>query len=472
MFKFDNNTTVSLNKNDLDRLIMCLSMYLEDNCSAAKIQSFIIDYFGLSFDDAPSTAYIDEVINDDKHDEVIKNTLDELDKKVCPTVTTVCGDELCSPTPHIIYTSTIPHTGYCLNLNIFNDHQRGRGAVWKECYQPLINAGLNPNITLCDQSAGTMSGHNKTFKNAYNFADFFHLRFNFSELVDKAKKDIENLEKTKIKIMEKRQEIECTDDQVCLFNAPDLLIHQTEVQENIKDMHKAHENLKTLYSWFVGYIITLAGDSIPDRLEIYEFIAEEVQNCAILGLESKASNLAETMIRQEEKLLYFLKFLDDKFENIADENKELINKEQLWRINKYLHYNPQNPKAIELALQIIDEVGHDTFDHAVNTIKKIHDTTETCSSYVENNIGRIKPIIKRHKNYTQAHMNKIRLFISCSNLHSSRDYSKRSQTPLQLTLGAEHDKHWIDYLYAKPTIKQQGIRLEKLDDYRKWLNAA
>ena len=99
MFKFDNNTTVSLNKNDLDRLIMCLSMYLEDNCSAAKIQSFIIDYFGLSFDDAPSTAYIDEVINDDKHDEVIKNTLDELDKKVCPTVTTVCGDELCSPTP-------------------------------------------------------------------------------------------------------------------------------------------------------------------------------------------------------------------------------------------------------------------------------------------------------------------------------------------------------------------------------------
>ena len=414
MFKFDNNTTVSLNKNNLDRLIICLAMYLEENCSAAKIQSFIIDYFGFSFDDAPSTIYIENVINDPKHDETVKKTLDELDAKVCPTVKTLCGDELCSPQPHIFYTSTIPHTGYCLNLNVFNDHLRGRSAIWKACYLPLINAGLNPNITLCDQSAGTMSGHNKTFESAYNIADFFHLQFNFSEIVDKAKGDIENLEKTKDQIIKKRKSIDCLDDHVCLFNAPDLLIHQTEVEENIKEMLIKYENLKTLYSWFVGYIITLAGYNVPDRLEIYEFIAEEVQNCAILELKNKASELASTMIRQKEKLLYFLKFLDDKFENIAEENKERINKEQLWKINKYLHYNPKNPKAIDLALQIIKEIGHDTFDFAVNIIKYIHDTTETCSSYVENNIGRIKKIIKRHKNYTQEHMNKIRFFISCS----------------------------------------------------------
>jgi hypothetical protein len=69
-------------------------------------------------------------------------------------------------------------------------------------------------------------------------------------------------------------------------------------------------------------------------------------------------------------------------------------------------------------------------------------------------------------------MERVKLFISCANLHSSRDYNKRSQTPLQLTLGAEHDKHWIDYFYDKPVIKQRGITLEKVDKYNRWLNAA
>jgi hypothetical protein len=453
-------------------MLDCLYFHFTDSASAAAIQSFLIDFLGISFEPSPSTTYITNVINNPKKEEFAKQINQQLDKLVAPTVSTLCGDELCSPQPNIFYTSTIPHTGYCLNLNVFDDHLRGRGSIWQECYKPLINNGLNPNLTLCDQAPGTLSGHRKTFPEAYHIIDFFHQQCNFSDLVDKAQRDIDELNKTKQQIIKKRTEINCLNDQVCIFNAPDLLIHQIEVEENIKDMLVIHENLKTLYSWLVGYIITLAGYNIPDRVEIYDFIVEEIQKCAILEVKNKANSLVETLTRQKDKLLYFLKYLDDQFEGIANESKQTVTKEQLWQINKYLHYSPENPKAISLAKTIIDQISIDSFDNMTQIIHSLHQKTETCSSYVENHIGRIKPIIHKHKNFTQGHMERVKLFISCSNLHSSRDYRKRSLTPLQLTLGTQHGKHWIDFFYDKPVIRQHGIRLEKVNHYNKCLNAA
>lgn len=51
----------------------------------------------------------------------------------------------------------------------------------------------------------------------------------------------------------------------------------------------------------------------------------------------------------------------------------------------------------------------------------------------------------------------LRLFLNTTNLHSSRDYNKRSKTPLQIMLGDQYDFRWIDLFYERPTLRQRGL---------------
>lgn len=485
---------VSLRPEDLNRQIVCT--YRRFKGSSAKIQAYLMDYYGWSHQQAPSTRYIENVISKAEKNPLVKEILYEMDAAVAPSISAMAGDELCSPSPYIFYLSTVPHSGYCTSLNIYSDHSRGKKEKWIESYGPLIEHGLNPITVTSDQSLGTMSGQIQSFKGAYFIADFFHLYNSFKEAKEQAQRECEKLQKEWEKIYHARigdkpiascaknydglgeyyldDEGPCNaaleTDYACLALAPDLIRHQLEIEEDLKTMQDIAENIKTLLSWMAGYILTLAGDNIKDRVEIYDMIVEGMEDCAKLTMTKKCSDIAGSMRRQIEKLLNFLPFLDDQFHRMVNDHHNKIDagqsnltKEIMWRINKYLHYAQDNQKGIDLGNKIKQIIGDDLFSEMVEKIRHLHETTVTCSSYAENHISRLKPYIvngdkkSTSEKLTQKKMDFLRLFLNTSNLHSSRDYNKRSKTPLQIMLGDQHDMRWIDYFFDKPIIKQRGF---------------
>lgn len=482
------NTYVSLNQQDLNRQILCLHVYLH---SAGKIQSFLIDYYGLSFKQAPSTRYIENIIQNAQSSSKVKEKLQEIDALVAPKASALIADELCSPSPYIFYTSTLAYSGYCLNLDIFSDHSRAKKAQWLQCYEALIKNGLNPITTTSDQGMGTMTGQIAAFKNAYFIADFFHLYNNFKTLKEQAQKESDRLQKEwdsiyHVRVADKPIASQAKtydglddyylddegtsfnyleNDYACLALAPDLLRHQLEIEQDLKIMNDITENIKTLLSWFTGYILTLSGDNIKDRVAIYDMIVEGLEDCAKLSMTKKCNDIAGSMRRQIEKLLNFLPFLDDQFEQMLNEyhqknsdTQSNLTKEILWRINKYLHYAQDNQKGIDLAKSLKSIIGDDLFETMVNKIRHLHDTTITCSSYAENHISRLKPfVLNCAKALNQEKMDFLRLFLNTTNLHSSRDYNKSSRTPLQIMLGDQYDFRWIDLFYERPTLRQRGL---------------
>ena len=66
--------------------------------------------------------------------------------------------------------------------------------------------------------------------------------------------------------------------------------------------------------------------------------------------------------------------------------------------------------------------------------------------------------MKGNMKITQEKLDMIRLYINTSPIHSSRDYKKRSKTPLQLIMGDEHNVQWLDLLFDKPVIRQRGLK--------------
>ena len=77
-----NKTYTSFNQNDLDRLIFALHMI--GNMSAANIQCLIAQYYGFSFEQAPSTRYIEKVINNPITLQKGQKALENLDQLVSP----------------------------------------------------------------------------------------------------------------------------------------------------------------------------------------------------------------------------------------------------------------------------------------------------------------------------------------------------------------------------------------------------
>ncbi len=129
--------------------------------------------FDLQFHQAPSTSYIEKVINNSQKASIAQSVLKQQDKLCAPKVDAVCGDELCAP--NITYATCEPHSGYALSLDHFDDHQRGQKTVWGTIYHTLKQQGLYPTFALCDQAAGTLAGHKDALPDSYVFADHFHL---------------------------------------------------------------------------------------------------------------------------------------------------------------------------------------------------------------------------------------------------------------------------------------------------------
>ncbi len=166
-------------------------------------------------------------------------------------------------------------------------------------------------------------------------------------------------------------------------------------------MSNAAQNLTTLTSWFFAYILSPAGYNIPIRSELYDFIVDQLEKCALLTLKNTLSATVKSMKNQKDTLRFFLKYLDDQFENIAHEQPDHIDKPIIWDINKYLQYRPNNPNAINLKAQIITTLTDKAFQIIINEIKNIHQHLIPSSSYAENYIGRVKPHITRLKKPTQ-----------------------------------------------------------------------
>lgn len=511
-------TSISLNQNNLNRIIF--SIHMNGNMSAAQIQSSIRHAFGLSFEQAPSTTYIENVIHHPKTLKKAQQALLNIDQLVAPYVKNIAGDELCSHPQYIFYNSCVPYSGYNLNLNAFSDHDRGRKNTWDDCYKTLKNFGLNPFTTTSDQAPGTMAGHKSTFKNATHIADFFHLYDNFKNLLKKARSQQAKLytewqqlynirtendppKKSKTPSLTERladyyqhqnesNNLALYNDYNCMAMAPDLYKEYLKIEQNLKTMARIIENIQTLLGWFTGYILTLAGDNIKDRVELYLFIAKSLKECAQLDMTQKCLEVANTMERQIEKLLNFLPYLDHHFEQIAEQHNQHNNitqltTEHLWKINKFLHYKPKdtlehnliektcnsNICALDLKNELTQEIGEPLFTKLVAQVHSIHQNTVTCSSFIENNIGRIKPfLIKGNIKITQERLDLLRLFINTSPIHSSRDYSKRSKTPLQLMMGDEHNIQWIDFLFDKPVIRQRGLKHPQVANQRTLPKAA
>ena len=189
-------------------------------------------------------------------------------------------------------------------------------------------------------------------------------------------------------------------------------------------MNDITENIKTLLSWFTGYILTLSGDNIKDRVAIYDMIVEGLEDCANLSITKNCNDIAGSMRWQIEKLLNFLPFLDEQFEQMLNEyhqknsaTQSNLTKEILWRINKYLHYAQYNQKGIDLAKALKSIIGADLFETMVNKIRHLHNTTITCSSYAENHISRLKPfVLNCTKTLNQEKMDLLRLFLNTTNL--------------------------------------------------------
>jgi len=450
---FTNNKYLRIDRQQLHRMIDAIHHH--NNASAAIVQATLIDMLDLSFHQAPSTTYIENVINNSEKIAIAKNVLSQQDKICAPRIDAICGDELYAS--NITYATCEPHSGYAPSLDHFDDHQRGQKKVWVSIYHTLKQQGLKPTFALCDQAAGTLAGHKEAFSDEYVFADHFHLYKNLNDAKDKAIRDLEQLHRDYDKTTQLRQKHNLTDNQVCLQLAPELLREQLQIQEEIKIMSNAAQNLKTLTSWFFAYILSPAGYNIPIRCELYNFIVDELEKCALLTIQHTLTSTVKSMRGQKDKLLFFLKYLDDQFEDIASQQPDHIDKPLIWDINKYLQYSPNNPNAIKLKAQILTSITGKAFLNIISEIKNIHQNMITSSSYAENYISRVKPHITRLKKPTQDKMDLIRFIVNNSNVHSSRDYQKRARTPVQLLLQDDTVPTWINYLHPKPHIRINGI---------------
>ena len=202
-----------------------------------------------------------------------------------------------------------------------------------------------------------------------------------------------------------------------------------------------HDDLEILIDWLSNDVFSLAGADYKERIELFDFILEELKLREEL-CRHRIRPVRTALENQREDLLAFAKILDNKLSEIArnfevtlDVVREILSLKKLSQgsLSYWENYN-----------QFYQKLG-DKFYFLLEAISQAMKETPRASSMVENLNSRLRNYFFLRKGVNQQYLDLLRFFLNHRTFMRSECSDRVGKSPAELLTG-EKQPHWLELL--------------------------
>lgn len=295
--------------------------------------------------------------------------------------------------------------------------------------------GLNPDYTIADAGKGIRAGQKAAWDDISCHGDIWHI-------FDQGETLCRNLTKKAQGATTQRKKLEQKMEAAKLKGQGNKLSAKlTQARKNEAELLNLAEEIKILLYWVRIDILSLAGPVWSERMELMNFIIEELQ-----FRESKANkgikSLRIALSNQKADLLAFAEVLDQKLADIAQRFKIPLEqvREVCLLMKKSLPTNRYWQKWNHLYKRLSDK-----FLSVKEAVESAMKSTPRASSLVENLNSRLRNYFFLRKQLGSGYLDLLKFFLNHRTFRSSRVTERKGKSPTELMTGKKHP-HWLSLL--------------------------
>ena len=202
-----------------------------------------------------------------------------------------------------------------------------------------------------------------------------------------------------------------------------------------------YDDLKILMDWLSNDVLTLAGADYQERLELYDFILEELKAREELCAH-RIRPVRIALENQRKDLLAFAQILDLKLAEIAHKFEVSLD---IIREILYLKKLSQSSLSYwETYNQFYQQLG-DLFYFIFEAVTQAMKETPRASSMVENLNSRLRNYFFLRKQLGDEYLDLLRFFLNHRTFMRSEHPERVGKSPTELLTG-EKPPHWLELL--------------------------
>ncbi len=298
--------------------------------------------------------------------------------------------------------------------------------------------GLSPDYTIADAAKGLRSGQAAAWPKTPCHGDIFHIQHQAKELVN-------FLSRRAAAANSHRQKLEQEMHKAKLQGRGRTLSTRLTLarRAELQALQLAND-VKILMQWLSHDILALAGPSLEERQELFDFIVAELSQRENL-LSHRLRPLRTALKNQRDDLLAFAKVLDEKLVEIAQRfNTPLY----LVRAVCLLHRKKPSSCAYWQRWNHLHHLLADKFHLLMAAVTQALQQTPRASSLVENLNSRLRNYFFLRRQLGPQYLSLLQFFLNHRAFMRSECPERVGKSPTQLMTGQSH-AHWLELLGFK-----------------------
>ena len=321
---------------------------------------------------------------------------------------------------------------YCYLLAA-EDHRNAD--TWAIHLLYACDQGFNPDYLVADQGTGLRAGQAIVWRDKPCHGDVFHMLQQCESLAT-VLASVAQGAATRCQKMELKMDAAKHDGTSHTLARQLGRARLAQVQASI-----LAKDVKTLKQWLRRDVLELAGPSLAIRLELFDFVADELRSREHLD-KKRIGKVRVALENQRNDLLAFAGVLDGKLEAIAKIHELPMS---VVRQACVLQRKPDtSPAYWQLWCQLCSQMGakcHAVFEAVLQAMEQ----TPRCSSMVENLNSRLRNYFTLRRQLGGEYLGLLQFFLNHRTFLRSRVSDRAGKSPKQLMTGETHP-HWLALL--------------------------
>ena len=332
--------------------------------------------------------------------------------------------------PRPVLTGVDSDSTYCFLLELVEHRDED---TWGYYLLEAESQGLNPDYTIADAGKGIRAGQKAAWGDKPCHGDVWHM-------FDQCNALCRNLAKKAQGATTQREKLEQKMELAKLKGEGNKLSAKLiKARKNETKLLNLVADIKILLYWLRIDILSLAGPEWFERMELMNFIIEELQL-----RESKTHKgikaLRVALSNQKEDLLAFAEVLDQKLADIAHKFQiSLFQVRQVCLLMKKSLSTNVYWQRWNQVYQLLSE----KFLPVKEAVESAMKSTPRASSLVENLNSRLRNYFFLRKHLNSDYLDLLRFFLNHRTFMESRIPERVGKSPTELMTGKKHP-HWLE----------------------------
>ena len=301
-----------------------------------------------------------------------------------------------------------------------------------------MEQGFNPDYTIADGGTALRAGQKAVLPETPCHGDVFHIQQQFETVAS-------SLNRQAMGATTRRQDLE----QQMVVAKQKAQGHRvskklTQARQRESTAMTLARDVKTLLQWLTHDVLELAGSTLAERQELYDFVVAQLQLREGMG-GKRVRVLRKALQNQRDDILGFAQVLDDKLDEIA----ERLNTPLFWVRQMCLLFRKQPTSTVYW--QVWDYLHQKLswkFHSLYEAVQEAMRQTPRASSLVENLNSRLRNYFFLRKQLGPSYLNLLQFFLNHRRFMRSECEERVDKSLKELMTGESHP-HWLELLGFK-----------------------